>query len=893
MSNITGKKEKASKPSYNIKHFTLNIKIIFTITLFFLAVFPLFCRDITVTVIDSDLDLPLEGARVLTRDGAEYICDANGRARLQAPDDRQIIVHATYPGYENGMIIVPVTGNTFTITLRLAGVLQGHELVIEAARPGTNESRTGRSVAVNSREISQTAEIGIVEDVMSTISLLPGVSYSGVFDAQPSIRGGYPGDMNASLDGFYIYNPYFWGGGFSIFDPHMVQSAQLSHGVFSTRYGHTISGLLDITSKKPSPTETQFELGVNTSVANFSLSLPFNNKGGILLMGRVTYYDPLIFLAKQITDYVPELEIVNYIRTAPYIRTATITGNYRFTDNLEFAATGFFGVDGLGAYFANSSNTDKLHSDTTADIDFVNYQAFLTSSLSWNPRTDMLLRFMLGAGFEDRIIGAEMVYQIHNKYFSDNFSYKPILPLLSLDTNMYQYSMNGDIEQSDLQYNIQGRLDYDWTLSKNILIAAGVQEMFAFSRTKGEMRMPTEKTFKEEDEYIQQKIREFLSPIPIPESEWSRLLLVSRMREHPSDTENYLLTTSGYTLAEFSTNANRFKAELGVRLDHFILFGDGFTLQSDPVLNPRLNLDLNILRNAGIFNSIDVSAGTGLFSSVSDAVYNVEERYKLDYIKPNRSWTSVLGIKFEFPESLTLNIEGYYKYIFDRTYIMVSDAEQTVVNPHFDGEGIAWGIDVMLHKVQSRYWDGWLSYSFSWVKYHDPQGKASGTGLYGGNRGDDWYFPTYHRFHNLNLVLSIRPVPRINIFLRFGIASGVLLSRRVGDGPLSYPVLIYKGEDGKDSYFIEKFYWPSVIDENNRTTPSFPMDVKLSFYGNNNNGKTRFEFYVAVENLLSLLYTAQGNTSVNQYTGEVDEGSTSANYEIPIPVPSFGFRISY
>ena len=112
--------------------------------------------------------------------------------------------------------------------------MENRELVIEAVAPETGETRTGRSVAVSEREIAQTGEIGSIEDVMTTIKLLPGVGYSGMYNAMPSIRGGSPGDLMAVLDGFYIANPYHWGGGFSIFDPRMVQSAKLSHGFFST-----------------------------------------------------------------------------------------------------------------------------------------------------------------------------------------------------------------------------------------------------------------------------------------------------------------------------------------------------------------------------------------------------------------------------------------------------------------------------------------------------------------------------------------------------------------------------------------------------------------------------------------------------------------------------------
>ncbi|GBU27267.1 hypothetical protein R84B8_00796 [Treponema sp. R8-4-B8] len=867
----------------------INIKKNILLAVFFLSAIPLFCRDITIQVLDGDLELPLEGATVRARGGNEYVCGRDGKARIPVPDDRQTILYAAYPGYETSAITIPVTGNSFIVSLSLSSFLQGRELVVEASKPGTSESKTGRSVAVSEREIAQTAEIGVIEDVMSTIKLLPGVGYSGLFNAEPSIRGGHPGDMNASLDGFYINNPYFWGGGFSIFDPRMVKSAQLSHGVFSTRYGHTISGLLEITSKEPSPTETEFELGLNTSAANFNLSLPINGKGGILFMGRVTYYDPVIWAAKQLATIIPEYEVINYIRRAPYIRSATINGDYRFTDNVILSATGFFGMDGGGVEFKNENFTDKLNSDTYINFDYVNYQGFFTTSLSWNPHNDMLLKVTIGAGYEGMELDGKIEYNIHDKYFTDAFPLKGFLTLKGLDPDKYQYLQDMIITESDSKYNVQGRIDYDWKLSDFFLAAIGVQELFSFSKSKGNQKAFIDTSFSSlEDETIKTNIENFLSPLPP-----TGFIIGMPMSYHPN-SQNKFMTTSGYLLGEFNTAGNRFSSEFGIRVDHFILFGDGFTSQSDPVLNPRINIDLNILRNKGVLNSLDISAGTGLFSSINSIVFESEEKYNIDKIKPNRSWTSVLGIRFEFPESIILNIEGYYKKVFDRMYISVSPGSDSVnISPQFDGEGKVWGIDVMLQKIQSRYWDGWLSYSFTWAKYRDPKGSSGGMGISGGNMGDDWYFPSYHRFHNFNLIVNIKPTPRINIYFRFGVASGVLLEKRTGDGPISYPVLVYDGENGENSYFIEKFYWPSVVDEDNRTTPALPMDVKFSFFGGNKNGKTRFEVYFAIENILGLLYTAQGNTSFNQYTGEIDTGSFSATYDIPIPIPSFGFKISY
>ena len=848
------------------------------LALFFIA-FNLYARDVEILVIDADLSIPLEGAIVRSWDSNEYICGEDGRVILEVPQDRQVSVRAVYPGYQTGRIIITTTGSSFTIALRLTGVMESRELIIEASRPGENETRTGRSIALSGREMSQSSEIGLIEDVMSSIKLLPGVGFSGFFNAQPSIRGGYPGDMRASLDGFYILNPFHWGGGYSIFDPRIVESAQLSHGVFSSRYGHSISGLLEVTTKKPSPTETQIELGVSSSTSNLSLSLPINNRGGVLIMGRVTYYDPVVALAMELGKTIEELSIIDYISTAPYIRSCAITGNYRFTNNLEFTATGFFGMDGVGASFSNHNNTALLETKREIVFDWTNYQGFVNLNLLWNPRKDMLLKFTTGIGFEDTIVDGVITDYINNKLFTPS------------------YELNNDTyyKQSDQVFNVQGRIDYDWELGSGFLISAGAEEMFTQYKTTGENQIYVEKrlsSFSREDQDI---ILGYMGYNPADISdEFRNSIIVSIPLYYEPNAENMLFATSGYILAEYSTPGGRFKTELGVRMDHYYLQGSDFSLSSIPAISPRLNIDFNIYSGSGFVSSFDISAGTGLFSSMDNNLFVAEGQYNISEIKPNRSWTSVLGTKLELADGYTINIEGYYKYIFDRMYVPVSaEVDGINVRPQFNGEGRVWGIDLFLQKVQSRYWDGWLSYSYSWAKYRDPDAGNSDIGLSGGVRGDDWYFPSFHRFHNLNLVLNFKPAQNINIYTRFGLASGIQIPLRLTDSPSSYPVFVYDPANPENNQLIELFYWPSIRDENNRTTLSLPWDIKLSISGANKSGKTLYEVYVAVENILALWYTAEGNTMFSKYTGQIHRGSDTPEYEMPIPIPSFGFKMRY
>jgi hypothetical protein len=845
------------------------------------AAFSLHARDIRVTVEDAELGLPLEGAVIRLWDGSEYTCDEEGTASFSVPDGRSVVIGAAYPGYENGRLAVVPEKDAYTLGLSLSGIMESRELVIEARGPGSNGTETGRGITVSEREIAMTGEIGLVEDVMTSIKLLPGVGYAGIFNAMPSIRGGDPGDMTASLDGFYIENPYYWGGGFSIFDPRTVESAKLSHGVFSARYGHTISGLLEVTSKKPSSAETEFELGLSTSAANASLSLPIAGRGGIMFTGRVTYYDPFVWAAKKLSGSVPAIDAVNYVKTAPYIRSGSVTGNYRLSGDLELSFSGFWGSDGVGVAREDSPDIFRRR-----DIRFTwgNHQGFATGALSWNPRGDMLVKASAGAGYRQSKFDTVIQYDV---------SMPDAVP------SGFRLFDEDRALQVTKAANVQGRVDYDWDLGKGFLFASGIQELYSRWAVSGDYHTRLEMT---EGRYREEYFLLHQSYPVLPVSSGS---MINYPLSYSLATANNAFAGSAYTLLEYGTPGfrfgpdPRFRAELGLRMDHLYIKGADFSINTVPTANPRLNLDLGVLENKGPVKALSVNAGTGLFSSVIDAISFLEKRYGIDdyELKPARSWTSVAGTKVEFPWDLSLNLEGYYKYVFNRAYIPIHTrpgmgAED--IQAFFDGVGRVWGIDLMLQKLQSRYLDGWISYSFSYARYRDPQGID--TGLSAGNggiaaggagtRGGGWYFPSYHRFHYLNLVLNLRPLRRLNLSMRLGVASGVLLPVIEKNIEPRRVLLLDSGG------IITKYYRTTRLDDGSRMGVSVPLDLKLSVYGFNVKGKVQSEAYIAVENALVLFYSAKGNPTFNPYTGEVTEGLASS-YELPIPMISVGFRWSY
>jgi hypothetical protein len=182
----------------------------------------------------------------------------------------------------------------------------------------------------------------------------------------------------------------------------------------------------------------------------------------------------------------------------------------------------------------------------------------------------------------------------------------------------------------------------------------------------------------------------------------------------------------------------------------------------------------------------------------------------------------------------------------------------------------------MLQKMDSRYWDGWISYSYINAKYKDPQSTSRSE-----NSGD-WYYPDFHRFHTLNFILNYKPVPAVHLTTRFSLASGI---------PIPKTADIIPDPDVPGS--PPPYKRIQVYDDYNRAGFVLPLDVKLAFFSYNKDGKVQREIYLSFENLLSVVYTPEGRKDFDENTGREIPAYSMASYDLPIPLLTFGFKWSF
>lgn len=800
-------------------------------------------RTIEINVVDADLAMPLEGVTIIREDGSSVQGDEDGTVKLNIKNDKEIFI-ISYPGYETLRWTIPRqsggaqgTQKSWSVSLRSTSTAQNKEIVFEEKRGVFAQETPGRGVTLSSKALDKSARIGLIEDALSAIKLLPGVGYAGMFDALPSIRGGEPGDLQAVFDGFYIDNPYHWAGVVSIFDPKMVERAELSHGVFEAAYGHTSSGLLEIESKRAALDFAEIEAGISTSAASLHVAVPFSTlsskaargSGGFSFFGKITYWDGFVWLVKGLSNFIESLEVVNAIETAPFIQAGGFNVNYRWNANLETIFNGYIGNDGVSVSYNKDDAAQQFFYDEEMHYKWNNLIAFAAGRIIFNPANNVVLRTSFGGAYTN------------SEYYMNIIS-----PDASAFEDVLVYPT----------YNAQFRNEVDWQFNESFLFSAGIEEVYRGWQIYYTNNVVS--TIKTNDG----QIRTF--PLYSP------------------DVKNQGWFSSAWTILNWTNAKKKLNAEAGLRIDHLYFIAQDFSASAAPVFNPRFNLEYTAVSNSKQLNSLKLSAGSGLFSSINEELTLANSKNAIKDLKESRAWTSILGANAAFVSELSINIELYYKYIFDRTYsniaIINNPRNEVGYEYHFNGKGHSGGIDLLLQK-KSGLWTGWFSYSFNVTRYNNPDGMRAFEDARISS-GGVWFYPRFHRFHNVNLVMNFDITKKISLYTRLGFATGAPL---IEHNPIRY---LYSSSE-------YRYYDDSLYSDSLRNVFNLPLDIKLSYNFFNKTGRAQGEVYIALENILVMVLPKQDTRIINKHTGKLEDSKDQPVYELPVPMVSFGFRWTY
>ena len=748
-----------------------------------------FTQTVGVTVIDKDLDFPLEGVALYYSfdPQTKYFTDFEGIAEIPSPDTAAAVLSAVMPGYAEERVRVLQKQQTVTIYLSISEVIEGKELVVERKAPGKTDEKSGISIVVDKRQMDTTSRIGILPDIMTTIKTLPGMIYTGMWSAQPSVRGGYPEEMGTVLDGVYVLSPFHWGGSVSIFNPSMVENVKMSHGVFSSRYGRATSGLLDVATIEPKSDQVRLDVSVSSITTDAFAQIPFTKKAALFIGGSLTYLDtiPLLYDALPLS----EVKIGSVVKQMPFIRDGYAKFSYKPFDRLSIGSNVFFGSEGLTIKVDSSSGS--VIGNISAE--WLDIQSFASLNASWLP-TDKINIRMKGAYnlYRDAI-----TISINDHSEDTEFDFE--------NTTIGEFSILGTTQL------VQGKLDSDIQINQSHIIGFGIEEVF-------------------------QTLTDTTKSYSLIESRQGTEVTKEESNEEESINANNTLNSAGYVLWNFGNDSSVIQGELGLRGEHTLIWNKEkeFRLQTLPVITPRYSMQWSVLRNTSNIDSLTISLGSGLFSQIPESFSYVTADYGFkDFdLVPNRTVFQVVGLDLHWLDSWNFKLEGYYKYYINRTFGITERVSETQYSRRLSstGTGHITGFDGMIHKKMGTHFDGYISYSFNYARfinnYQDPGEYVTTTES--GDPLNTYYFPNFHRFNSLNLVFNWRPIPEIVVTINSSFATGVPKKEELEDGTKRYSDTL-------------------------RTGPSYPVDLRFAYSNYFPGSKVKWDVYFGIEDILGIL----------------------------------------
>lgn len=829
----------------------------------------LFAGELKIFVVDNDLDFPLEGARIFLEkkgtEAAEAYADEDGNAVIELPENvTSGSVTATLPGYKPASAKFNGTDELVTIKMSISSVIEGKELIVNRSSPETTEEKAGVSTVITKEKMHTTANIGLVEDCMASVRTLPGVSYSGAWGSEPSVRGGEPRELGCLLDGMYLMFPYHWGGGYSIFNPAMVESIKLSNGVFSARYGRASSGILDATTLKPDYEHLHVNAGISTTCADAFFQIPFGkNVGGMLLGAHLSYLDPFVMVAKN-----SGVDGLDAMTRAPYIRDLFLKTNFTPTPELDISLIGFFGSDGIS--FDQTENEKTLGSHSCLDYDF--YQAVGGVNVKYLASDKLLFHGLLSynGNFEDMKLSST---DYGTAFYNDSFveKYGSVFPGVKSGASYSLPNLHTEFSEYLNSHLVTGRFESEIELSEKNHLCAGVEESFQVSKSTdrydGWMDLETPAGY-----------------------------IFRKVNFETSTSGNCIFDTAAFASWTYGTDADVIQTELGLRGEFITLrnFCDDYTVNFIPDLSPRANVTFTPWRDIGILEKASLTAGSGLFVSIPRETQSLTKEMGLkDYdINANRAILAVLGGDVSLYGGWKFKCEAYYKYYLSRIFTYeVTDASSGYQNAAMfaksNGKGHVFGLDAMIEKKTGEKWDGYLSYSFVFTKFKNPLDKRSDQVIQNtfDDPMDEWYFPRFHRFHTINLVSNWHFGKGWTFTVKGTLATGA--PKTDGGNIVCYAAVM------DDGTVIQRYTRSTLYSDSLRTNISCPVDLRLSYQWKSHNGKALWEYYFAVQDIFVNLYSPKCERTFNKYTGEMSDRVESVDFSIGIPIPSVGLKVKF
>lgn len=214
---------------------------------------------------------------------------------LKIPEGK-IELQSSYLGYQgNAQSLILLKNKKINIALKPSITLQ--EVIVTDMEFDEKQAHLalGKGKKINLGDLTSTLSLGGEPDLLRFLGTTAGVQSGADGIGGLNINGGSADQNLVLMDGVPIYNPSHSLGLFSVFNTHIIKSANFLTEGFSTKYGGRLSSVIDVRVKEGNTKEWKAEVEIGTIASKLVVEGPVQkDKSGLIVALRRTHLDPLL-----------------------------------------------------------------------------------------------------------------------------------------------------------------------------------------------------------------------------------------------------------------------------------------------------------------------------------------------------------------------------------------------------------------------------------------------------------------------------------------------------------------------------------------------------------------------------------------------------------------------
>jgi hypothetical protein len=605
-------------------------------------------------ILDGKNGSPLPGASILVdkvKRGAH--ADERGNYTLQLPVG-EYALRMSFMGYEENVQKIRLAGDgTFNAEL-FEKTVQLNEVVISSQRAEANVSGTQMSVfRLDSRAIRELPATLGENDIIKSVTLMPGVQTIGEFGTGFNVRGGSADQNLILLEDVPLFSTSHLFGLISVVNSDGISNVTLLKAGIPAKYGERASSVMDIQMGTNNENQIRVKGGIGLINSRLYIETPmFNKKITLSLGARSSYSDWLL-------HQIPDIDLMNSSAKF-YDANAFLTYTLNPSNKIN-----------LFAYLSN----DRFGFSKNTDYRYGN----LLASFRWKHTFNSNLYFNLVSGI------SRYQYQVTE---TDTMSH----------TNAYR------INSSLVYNNLKG--NFTWLGVKNHAIDFGVNA--AIYRIKpGELKPSDSESLVVPVTMHDEKGVEYALYLSDNITLSQKLSVDAGMRY---TLYTYLGPNKVYV---YQTDAPRNSETI---MDS-VTYGNNQTICWYSGLEPRIVLRFTLSENSSVKMSYNrIHQYVNLVSNTAVMTPSDVWKLSSPNLRPLTSDHYSIGYYRNFKNNaIETSVELYYKSMVNA--IDYKNGAQILLNPYLESDlvnvkGNNYGIELFVKKNLGRL-TGWASYTYS------------------------------------------------------------------------------------------------------------------------------------------------------------------------------------